>query len=172
MFRNSGIRLTLASAALLAAASVGSAQVKVGIIDLQKAVLGSAEITKANTAMEAKYKPKQLEAEKLAKELQTIQQNIQSGKLSDLGVQDAQEQGKRKQKELTRINEDLTADTERDRTEILSRSTERMRQVVKKLAEDKGIDVIIDVSSAFYYKPALELTAEAIAAYDKAYPAK
>ena len=89
-----------------------------------------------------------------------------------MGIQEAQEQGKRKQKELTRINEDLTADTERDRTEILTRSTERMKQVVKKLAEDKGIDVIIDVSSAFYYKPALELTADAIAAYDKAYPPK
>ncbi len=172
MFRFSGIRLICAFGAFFATAVVGPAQTKVAVIDVQKAVLGSAEITKANVAMEAKFKPKQAEAERLTKELQTLQQSIQSGKLSDLGVQDAQEQGKRKQKELTRLNEDLQAEAERDRTDILSKSTERMKEVVKKLAEEKGLDAVIDINTTFYFKPALDLTAEAIVAYDKAYPAK
>jgi len=47
-----------------------------------------------------------------------------------------------------------------------------MQEVVKKLAEAKGLDVIMDVASTLYFKPTLELTKEAIAAYDKTYPAK
>ena len=47
-----------------------------------------------------------------------------------------------------------------------------MQEVVKKLAEEKGFDVVVDVSNAVYFKPALEITTESIAAYDKAYPAK
>ena len=47
-----------------------------------------------------------------------------------------------------------------------------MQDVVKKMAEERGLDVVIDVSNTIYYKPALELTKEATAAYDKAYPAK
>ena len=47
-----------------------------------------------------------------------------------------------------------------------------MQEVVKKLAEEKGLDVIMDVASTLYFKPALELTKDAVAAYDKAYPAK
>ena len=47
-----------------------------------------------------------------------------------------------------------------------------MQEVVKKLAEEKGIDVVVDISNTVYFKPALEMTTESIAAYDKAYPAK
>jgi outer membrane protein len=45
-----------------------------------------------------------------------------------------------------------------------------MADVVKKIAEARGIDVVIDVTNTIYYKPALDITAEATAAYDKAYP--
>ena len=172
MFRNFGIRLTLVSASLLAAASAGLAQTKVAIINLQRAVLESAEIKKASAEMEAKYKPRQAEVEKLTKDIQAIQQSLQSGKLSALGEQDATAQGQRKQRELTRITEDLQADVQREREEILSKSAQKMQDVVKKLAEEKGIDVVVDIANTVYFKPALEITTESIAAYDKAHPAK
>ena len=47
-----------------------------------------------------------------------------------------------------------------------------MQSVITKLAEEKGVDVIIDAAQTLYFKPALELTAEATAAYNKANPAK
>jgi outer membrane protein len=172
MLRNSGIRLVLASAALLAASSAGLAQTKVAVINLQRAVLESAEIKKASTEMENKFKPRQAEIEKLQKDIQALQQSIQSGKLSALGEQDANAQGQRKQTQLTRLTEDLQADVERERNDILAKSSQRMQEVVKKLAEEKGFDIVIDISNAVYFKPALEVTTESIAAYDKAYPAK
>jgi outer membrane protein len=46
-----------------------------------------------------------------------------------------------------------------------------MTEVVKKIAEERGIDVVIDITNTIYFKPALDITAEATAAYDKAYPA-
>ena len=44
-----------------------------------------------------------------------------------------------------------------------------MQEVVKKLAEDKGFHVAVDISNTVYFKPALEITTESIAAYDKAH---
>ena len=172
MFQNLGIRLLVIPAALLAAASAGFAQSKVAIINLQRAVLESAEIKKASAEMEAKYKPRQAEVEKLQKEIAGIQQSLQSGKLNALGEQDATAQGQRKQRELTRLTEDLQADVDRERNDILSKSSQRMQEIVKKLATDKGLDIVIDISNAVYFKDSLEITTEAIAAYDKAYPAK
>lgn len=170
----SGIRLLAASCALLAAASAGSAQTKIAIINLQRAVLESAEIKKASAELEAKYKPKQQGIEKLQREIQAIQQNLQTnaGKLTQQAEADLTAQGQRKQRELTRQTEDLQADVERERNEILGRSSQRMQEVVKKLAEAKGFDVVVDVSNTVFFKPALEITTESIAAYDKAYPAK
>ena len=174
MVRNSAIRLIAASCALLAAASAGSAQTKIAIINLQRAVLESAEIKKAQAELEAKYRPRQQAIEKLQKDIQALQQNLQSnaGKLTPQAEADITAQGQRKQRELTRLTEDLQADVERERNDILGRSSQRMQEVVKKLAEEKGIDIVTDISNTVYFKPALEITTESIAAYDKAYPVK
>ena len=81
-----GIRMVrmLLPALLLASAVTASAQVKVAIINLQKAVLETAEIQKAQKELEAKFKPRQDKAEALQRELQTIQGQLQTmaGKLT------------------------------------------------------------------------------------------
>jgi outer membrane protein len=171
-----GIRMVrmLLPALLLASAVTASAQVKVAIINLQKAVLETAEIQKAQKELEAKFKPRQDKAEALQRELQTIQGQLQTmaGKLTPQAEQELNVQGQRKQRELQRLTEDLQGDVDRERQDILGRSAVRMNDVVKKLSEAKALDVVVDVTNAVYFKPALEITAEATAEYNKAYPAK
>ncbi|MBM3775488.1 MAG: OmpH family outer membrane protein [Acidobacteria bacterium] len=167
-------RAPLAVCALLLAPIAGLAQTAVGVINLQRAVLESAEIRKASAELEAKYKPRQQEMEKIQKDLQDVQQKLQAGagKLTPQAEADLNIQGQRRQRELQRLGEDLQADVDRERNDILSRSSQRMQQVVAKLAGEKNLDVVIDVSNTVFFKPALDLTAEAIAAYDKAHPPK
>jgi outer membrane protein len=174
MFGKPLVRLLIVSAAFFAAASAGLAQTKVGVINLQRAVLESAEIKKASTDLEAKYKPRQTTVEKLQRDIQSIQQNLQSnaGKLTPQAEADLTTQGQRKQRELQRMTEDLQADVDRERNDILGKSSQRMQEVVKKIAEEKGLDMVVDISNTIYFKPAMEITTEAIAAYDKAHPAK
>ncbi|MBI3282376.1 MAG: OmpH family outer membrane protein [Acidobacteria bacterium] len=157
---------------LLAAAALSFGQSKVGIINVQSAILETAEIKKAQTDLEGRYKPRQQQMEKLQKDLADIQNQLQTGqgKLTPQAEQELQLNGQRKQRDLQRLSEDLQADVERDRNEILSRAGSRMHGVVGKLAEEKGLDIVIDVSNAIYFKPALDLTKEAVAAYDKTHP--
>ena len=70
------------------------------------------------------------------------------------------------------MQDDLQADATAYRNDVLSKSSAKMKDVVKKLAEEKGLDLIVDTSTTLYFKPALDLTNDAITAYDKAYPAK
>jgi outer membrane protein len=151
-----------------------SAQVKVGVINTQRALLDTAELQKAQAALEAKFKPRQEAMEKAQKELQGIQQNLQAnaGKLTPQAEQELQIQGQRKQRELQRMTEDLQADVDRDRNDILAQAGEKMQAIVQKLAEEKGLDLVFDVSQALYFKPTLDITKDATAAYDKAHPAK
>jgi len=171
-----GIRMSrlLLPALVLACGITASAQVKVAIINLQKAVLDTAEIQKAQKELETKYKPRQEKAEALQRELQTIQGQLQTmaGKLTPQAEQELNVQGQRKQRELQRLTEDLQGDVDRERQDILGRSAQRMNDVVKKVAEAKGLDMIVDVSNAVYFKPTLDITAEATAEYNKSYPAK
>jgi outer membrane protein len=148
------------------------AQVKVGIINMQRAVLGTEEIKKASADMQTKFKPRQDQLDKLQKDMADIQAKLQSQQVPAAAQADLTAEGQRKQREAQRISEDLQADVERERTEILQRASQRMAEVVKKLAEDKGFDVIVDTTTTVFYKPALEVTEEAMAAYNKAYPTK
>jgi outer membrane protein len=167
-------RTLLVAATLLASATVASAQLKVAVINVQKAVLETAEIKKAQTELEAKFKPRQDQMERLQRELQTLQGQLQAmqGKLTPAAEQDMVGQGQRKQRELQRLTEDLQADVDRERQDILGRSSVRMQEVVKKLSEAGNYDVVVDVSTAYYFKPALDITKDATAAYDKTYPVK
>ncbi|HWB82691.1 MAG TPA: OmpH family outer membrane protein [Bryobacteraceae bacterium] len=154
------------------AQSAAPAPTKVAVINLQRAVLETAEIKKASAAMEAKYKPRQQELEKLQTELSGIQQQLNSGKLTEEQAANLQADGQRKQRDLQRQTDDLNTDVSNERNDILSKATQKMSEVVKKLAEQKGFDMVVDVSSTVYFKPAMEITSDAIAAYDQAYPAK
>jgi outer membrane protein len=171
-----GLRLTMAGVALLSFAQFAPAQApaKLAVINLQRAVLESAEIKKASSEMEARYKPRTQQLEQLQKELAGISQQLQTnaGKLTPQAEADLQAQGQRKQRDAQRIQEDLQADVDRERNEILSASSKKMQEVVKKIADEKGYDLVVDVTNAIYFKPALDITNDAIAAYDKAYPQK
>jgi outer membrane protein len=174
MFVRLGLRPLVVCSAFFAFASLASAQVKVGIISLQRAVFESAEIKKADAQMQATFKPRQDRAEALQKEIAAIAQQLQAsnGKLSPAAEADLTTQGQRKQRDLQRLSDDLQADATAYRNEILSKSSDKMSAVVKKLAEEKGLDLVIDASTALYFKDAMDITKDAIAAYDKAYPAK
>lgn len=172
----SALRSILLPAALVAAsvfsAAPALAQNKMAIVNFQRAVLETAEMKKASADMQAKYKPRQDQLEKLQKDLADIQAKLQNTQTNPATAADLQLDGTRKQREAQRITEDLQADAERDRNDILQRGTQRMTEVVKKLADEKGLDMVIDVTNAIFYKPALEITQESVAAYDKTYPVK
>jgi outer membrane protein len=166
------IRAGLLCLALAPLATIASAQLKVGVVNVQKAMLDSDELKKVSAQVEAKYKPKQDELQKLQTDLQSIQQQLQSNKLTQQAQADLQLQGQRKQRDAQRLSDDLQQEFDRDRQDILGKAAQKMTEVVKKLAEEKGLDMVVDVSQTLYFKPALDITADALAAYNKAYPAK
>ena len=170
MFNHVVARLALA---VVLTGTFASAEIKVGVINSQKAMLDTGELKKAQLEMENRFKPRQTKLETLSREIAGLQNQIQTmqGKLTPQAEQDMALQGQRKQKEAQRIKEDLEADVERERQDILGRSSQRMQEVVNKLAEEKGFDLVVDAGNTVFFKPALDITKDATAAYDKAYPA-
>ena len=159
--------------ALFAVASIGIASAqKMAVINSQKAVLETAEIKKAQVDLETKFKPRQDKIVQLQKDLQTIESQLNGGKLNAMGEQELRAEGTKKQRDLQRLQQDLQDDVNLERNDILQRSGARMQEVVKKLAEAKGLDIVVDTANTVFYKPAFDLTAEAVTAYNQAYPVK
>jgi outer membrane protein len=172
------IRSVLLIAVLTAlAAATAQAQAtippsRVAIINAQRAVADTQEIKKAQAALQAKYQPRQQAIDTLQRELQNIQQQINTPNLPADRAAQLRADGTHKQRDLQRLSEDLQTDVNNERQDILGRAGRQMTDVVRKLAEARGIDIVIDITNTLYFKPALDLTAEATAAYDRAYPAR
>lgn len=155
---------------VLPSVAMQAQSLKIAIVNAQKSVADTQEIKKAQADLTVKYKPQQQEIEKLQKDLQDIQTQLKAQGLTSEKAAQLNEDGQMKEKQLRRMGEDLQSDFNQDRADILGRAGRRMQDIIKNLAQQKGLDVVIDVSNTLYYKPALEITAEATAAYDKAYP--
>src|SRR5260370_982097 len=84
MYSRWAVRPLLVCAAIVSLGQVASAQTKVGVVNLQKAVLESAEIKAASAAMEARYKPRVARLDQFNKDIAAISDNLQknSGKLT------------------------------------------------------------------------------------------
>src|SRR5579872_970471 len=111
-------------------APAAMAQTKVGIINTQRAILETAEIKKASNDLQAKYKPRQDQLDKLQREIADIQTQLESsaGKLSPAGQADLEAQGQRKQREAQRISEELQTDVDGERNSVLQRAQTRLSE--------------------------------------------
>lgn len=170
MFCRMPLRPLLVCSALFVAAHAGYAQAKIAVVNIQAAVFGTGEVKKADAQMQATFKPRQDELIQLQKEIDALSAQIQSGKLNPQQENDVTVLGKRKQTELTRKQDDFNADSQAFKDDVLQRCAAKMSAVVKKLAEEKGYDLVVEASTAIYFKTALDITADAIVAYDKANP--
>lgn len=174
MYLRMGLRPLLVCCALFTISLSAFGQSKIAVVNLQRAVFESAEIKQAQLVMDATFKPRQDKITQLQTDLQNIAQQLQQGgnKLTPQQESDLQYTGQKKQRELKNLQDDLQADVEAYRNDVLQKSSQKMTDVVKKLAEEKGIDLVVEGSTALYFKPVLDITNDAIAAFDKAYPAK
>lgn len=148
------------------------APAKVAIVNAQKAVADTQDIKKAQATLEVKYRPRQQAIEGLQRDLGSIQQQLTTPNVPPDREAQLRQTATEKQKQLQRLGEDLQGDVNAERQDILGRAGRQMSEVIRKMAEARGLDVVVDVTNTLYFKPALDLTAEATAEYDKAYPVK
>ena|SRR5690242_42910 len=169
-----GVLIFAAATSLAIVGAQGQAipPAKVAIINAQKAVADTQEMKKTQAALEAKYRPRTQQIQSLQNQIQTIQQQLNTPNQPPDKEAQLRADGTLKQKQLQRLSEDLQSDVNNERQDILGRAGQLMTDIVKKIAEARGIDIVIDITNTIYFKPALDITAEATSLYDKAYPPK
>ncbi len=164
--------LWMLASALFLSAGPGQliAQTQIAVIDFQNALLRTADMQKQSAELEARYRGRQEELERLSVELQEIQTKLQ-GATGDEAAR-LQNEGQRKQRSAQRLSEDLQSDVEFDRQNILSTASIKMREIIRDLRMEKQIDLIVDGTSVLAHSALLDLTTEATQAYDAKFPAR
>jgi outer membrane protein len=154
--------LLLASMTLIALPV--AAEVRIGVINMERVMRESEPAKKASSKLEKEFKKRSQELDKSRQQVQTMQEDLEkngvtmteaarASKSKDLA--DVSREVQRKQREY---NEDLNA----RRNEELQSIVERTNVVIRNMAEKENIDLI--VQEAVYASPRVDITEKVIKA--------
>jgi outer membrane protein len=130
------------------AAAAAPAATKVGIINIQAAIVNSNEGQRDFESLQKKFDPKRQELESLNKEVDELQKkfNAQGDKMNDEARGDLLKQIDSKKKTLQRSYEDANTDIQAQQNEIANRIGQKLVEVLDKYAKDNAYTLILDVS--------------------------
>lgn len=163
--------------ASLAGAQSSAPPTKVGIIQIQGAILGTKDGQKALNNLQAKFAPKKTEIEKKQNEIAQLQDQMRKGSntMSDEAKQKLARDIDQKTKILQRDTEDAQAELDQEQNRIMQELGAKIMAVISKYAQDNGYAVILDVSSpqtpVLYAANGIDITQDIVKLYDENAPA-
>lgn len=141
------------------AAPTGS--VKVGIIDIQQAIIGTNEGARDFEALQKKFEPKRNELASQNTDIDNLkkQLNTQGDKMNEEARANLVKSIETKQKSLQRSAEDAQNDYQQQQNEIAQRILQKMAPVIDKFAKGNGYGLLFDSSNPWPQGPLLWATA-------------
>lgn len=145
---------------------------KVGIIDIQAAIVGTNEGQRDFQALQKKFDPKRGELETLQKEVEDLkkQLNTQGDKLNEDARGSLVKQIESKSKILQRNYEDANNELTAQQNDIANKIGQKLMGVLDKYAKDNQFGVILNVSgqqnAVIWAGPSTDLTEAIVQAYN------
>jgi outer membrane protein len=150
--------------------------VKVGVIDIQAAIIQTKDGQKAAAELKTKFSPKQSELEKKQQDIAGLQEQLRKGQntMSEENKQKLMRDIDLKNTSLKRDTEDANADLEQEQQRIMGDLGGKMISVLNKYSTDNGYALVLDISSqqtpVLFASNTIDITREIIGLYDKTSP--
>lgn len=170
------LAMTLLTAGLATVSSAQTQATKVGVIQIQSAIVSTKDGQKAAADLETRLGPKRKELEKKQAEIKDLQDKLQRGgnAMAETAKQDLMRTIDQRTKSFNRDMEDAQAEFDQEQRKLLDDLGQKMMQVIDKYAVANGYSVILDVSNpqtpVLYASNAIDITKDIIDLYDKAAP--
>lgn len=158
--------------------SSGAAAQKIGVINIQAAIAGTAEGKQAAAELQSQFAPRSTELTNLQKQIEDIRTRLQTGQttLSDDEKARLQREGDQLTRSLQRKQQDDQDDSNEATQEVVQRIGRKMMDILDKYAKDNSYSVILDTSSqqtpVLFNASQIDVTQEIIRLYDQSYPVK
>src|ERR1035437_9218427 len=146
-----------AAAPTPAATTAPSGGVKVGIIDIQQAIVGTNEGARDFEALQKKFEPRRTELQNLNTEVENLKKQLstQGDKMNDDARATLVKSIETKQKSLQRSAEDAQNEFQAQQNEIAQRILQKMAPVIDKYAKSSGYALLLDSSNPWPQGPLL-----------------
>lgn len=162
----------------LFAASFAGAQTptKVGVIQIQTALVSTKDGQKAVADLQSRMAPRQKDMERKRSEIQELQDKLTKGgnAMAQAAKDDLARSIDAKTKSYNRDMEDARAELDQEQRKLLEELSARMQVVIDKFALANGFAVLLDVSNqntnVLYVASGVDITKDIIEMYDKTNP--
>ena len=151
---------------------------KVGVLNIQAAIAGTAEGKQAAAELQSQFSPRTTELQNLQKQGQDIGARLQNGQttLSDEEKARLQREYDQLNRTFQRKQQEFQEDTQEAQQDVVNRIGRKMIDVLDKYSKENGYSVILDTSSqqtpVIYAANQIDVTQDIIHLYDQAYPVK
>lgn len=161
---------------LWAQSSSASGGEKVAVVDIQQAIMDTAEGKQAFVSLQKKYRPREQEIDQRQHEVQSLQDELQK-KMTTLSASAQRQMNHELQEKrvvLRRLEEDAQSSFQYDRNTIMQSLGQKMVKVIDKYASSHGYSLVIDGGQVpvYYAAKGVNITAEIVKLYDSTYPAQ
>jgi outer membrane protein len=148
--------------------------VKIGVIDIQQAIMNTNEGARDFEALQKKFEPKRNELSGLNTEIENLKKQLstQGDKMNEDARATLVKSIETKQKSLQRSGEDAQNEFQQQQSEIAQRILQKMAPVIDKYAKSNGYGLLLDASNPWPQGPLLwanasvDLTKTIIDAYN------
>lgn len=174
--RTFGTSLAMAALVLLAGlggsstAAAEDSSLKVGYVDLQRALTSVEEGKEARQRLKQDYQSKQQKLNQKQKEVKKLKKELQqqSAMLSEEAKRRKQKQLQKKMRELQQTYMTLQRDLSKKEASETKEIFKEMRAIVEEIANEKGYDLVLEKkrSSVLYANEAMDLTDELIERFE------
>ena len=158
------------------APATGTVPTKIGIIEIQNALVSTKDGQKAMVEFQTKLEPRKRELEKKAGDIRELQDKLQRGgaAMAEAAKQDLTRQIDQKTKLYNRDMQDAQDEADGEQRKLLDELGQKMMQVIDKYSTANGFSLILDVSNpntpVLYASNTIDVTKEIIDLYDKTAP--
>jgi len=158
-------------------AALGQAQPgKVGVINIQSAIISTKDGQKAAADLAAKYEPRRKNIESRSGEIGSLKERLSKGAntMSEDAKQALVREIDTKTRSLQRDTEDAQTEFDQEQNKVLQELGQKMMAVIDKYARDNGFTMILDVGApqnpVLYASNNIDITNEIVGLYDKNAP--
>ena len=168
-----GLGLVMIMAGLMVSASQASAaELKIGFVNIQKAITETKEFKKSQMRFQLKLKKEKgiIDARKKKVENMLRELNKQGFVLNTELKKAKEESFLREKKEFDRYVQDREEEFRRSEQKVIEKISKKMLEVLKQLGKQKKLTMVIEKKAVFYSDSALDLTQLAVKTYNKLHP--
>jgi outer membrane protein len=168
MTRLSALVATAVAAFVFLFAGVASAQNKVAVVDVQRAVASTEDGLRAQATLKKLFDSRQQELNKKQSDLQKQREDIdkQAKVLSKDALEKRINDWQKQMLELQAVFVEYNKELEKKQKELTEPVFEKVMAIIKRIATSENIDLVVDKATVAYVRGDLDLTDRCIQMYN------